>query len=205
MYILMSTPYAISTSNGSVSYDNYVNAAITGPLSTDRTPNMLPNHNKGILIGIRPTPPQFYPSQTPVNADMNTNARRQYLRTIVNKEALAKQIALGKLSTPIEYYINTSQRMVATSSHTNYITPIPSSMYTTIVKSNAVGQSAYKVNLPYAAPISTKVYMPSSTRSSIRRARSGGCTAPKKKGAIQNTSLANPRICAWGSIVRQNY
>jgi hypothetical protein len=201
----MSTPYAVSTSIGSVSYDNYVNAPITGPLSTDRSPNMLPYHSYGTLVGIRPTPPQFYPSQTPVNADMNTNARRHYLRTSVNKEALARQIALGKLSGPMEHYINSSQRMIATSSHTNYIPPIPSSMYTTIAKSNAVGQSAYKVNLPNAAPISTKVYMPSSTRTTIRRVRSGGCTAPKKKGAIQNTSLANPRICAWGSIVRQNY
>jgi hypothetical protein len=78
-------------------------------------------------------------------------------------------------------------------------------MYTTIAKSNAVGQSGYKVNLPNYAPISTKVYMPSSTRSTIRRMRSGGCTAPKKKGAIQNTSLSNPRVCGWGSIVRQNY
>jgi len=34
---------------------------------------------------------------------------------------------------------------------------------------------------------------------------SGGCVAPKKKGAIQNTSLSNGQVCAWGSIVRQNY
>jgi hypothetical protein len=182
-----------------------VNAPITGPLSTDRTPNQIPYHSYGTLVGIRPTPPQFYPSQTPVNAEMNTNARHHYLRTSVNKDVLAKQIALGKLSTPLGYMINSSGRTVATSSHTNYIPPIPSSMYTTIAKSNAVGQSAYKVNLPNTAAISTKVYMPSSTRSTIRRVRSGGCTAPKKKGAIQNTSLINPRICGWGSIVRQNY
>ena len=201
----MSTPYAVTTSIGSVSYNSYVNAPITGPLSTDRTPNLIPYHSYGTLVGIRPTPPQFYPSQTPVNAEMNTNARHHYLRTSVNKDVLAKQIALGKLSTPLGYTINSSGRTIATSSHTNYIPPIPSSMYTTIAKSNAVGQSAYKVNLPNSAPISTKVYMPSSTRSTIRRVRSGGCTAPKKKGAIQNTSLINPSICGWGSIVRQNY
>ena len=74
-----------------------------------------------------------------------------------------------------------------------------------ILKSNAVGQTAYKVNLPNSAPTSTKNYYPSGTRSTIRRARSGGCVAPKKKGAIENYSLKNGKVCAWGSIVRQNY
>ena len=45
----------------------------------------------------------------------------------------------------------------------------------------------------------------SGTKSSIRRARSGGCVAPKKKGSIYNTSLNNGQSCGWGSIVRQNY
>ena len=80
-----------------------------------------------------------------------------------------------------------------------------SSLYVNIVKSNAVGQTAYKVNLPTSAPTGTKSYYPSGTRSAIRRARSGGCTAPKKKGAIENTSLSNGQVCGWGSIVRQNY
>ena len=30
----MTTPYAVSTNIGSMSYNNYVNAPITGPLST---------------------------------------------------------------------------------------------------------------------------------------------------------------------------
>jgi hypothetical protein len=201
----MTTPYAVSTNIGSVSYNNYVNAPITGPLSTNQTPAQIPYHSYGILPGIRPTPPQFYPSQEPVYAEMNTNARRQYLRTSVKTRTLAQQIALGKLSTPLGYQINSSGRMVATSSHTNYIPPIPSSMYVNIVKSNAVGQTAYKVNLPNTAPTGTKSYYPSGTRSTIRRVRSGGCVAPKKKGAIENTSLRNGQVCAWGSIVRQNY
>jgi hypothetical protein len=201
----MTTPYAVSTNIGSVSYNNYVNAPITGPLSTNQTPSQIPYHSYGTLTGIRPTPPQFYSMQTPVDAQMNTNAKHQYLRTSVNNEELAKQIILGKLSQPIGYQINSSGRMVATSSHTNYIPPIPSSLRVNILKANAVGQSSYKVNLPNSAPISTKNYYPSGTRSSLRRARSGGCVAPAKKGAIQNTSLSNGNICAWGSIVRQNY
>ncbi len=201
----MTTPYAVSTNIGSVSYNNYVNAPITGPLSTNQTPCQIPYHSYGILSGIRPTPPQFYPSQEPVYAEMNTNARHQYLRTAISQTVKANQIALGKLSVPQSYIINSSQRRVPVSSHTNYIPPVPSSLYVNTLKSNAVGQTAYKVNLPNAVPTGTKSYYPSGTRSSIRRARSGGCVAPAKKGSIYNTSLSNGQVCAWGSIVRQNY
>jgi hypothetical protein len=201
----MTTPYAVSTSIGSVSYNNYVNAPITGPLSTNQTPCQIPYHSYGILAGIRPTPPQFYSSQEPVYADMNTNARRQYLRTAISASAKAHQDALGKLSRAQSYQIPSSQRQVPLSTHMNYIAPIPSSMHINIVKANAVGQTAYKVGLPNDVPTGTKNYYPSGTRSSLRRARSGGCVAPKKKGAIQNTSLSNGQVCAWGSLVRQNY
>lgn len=201
----MTTPYAVSTNIGSVSYNNYVNAPITGPLSTNQFPGAIPYHSYGTLTGIRPTPPQFYSMQEPVYANMNTNARKQYLRTAISQSVKAQQTALGKMSVPQAYVINSSQRQVPVSTHTNYIPPLPSSLHVNIVKSNAVGQSAYKVNLPSVAPITTKNYQPSSTRSSIRRARSGGCAAPKKKGAIENRSLTNGQVCAWGSIVRQNY
>ncbi len=201
----MTTPYGISTSIGSVNYDNYVNSRITGPLSTNQYPCAIPYHSYGILTGIRPTPPQFYPMQTPVDAQMNTNARHQYLRTSVSNQRLQQQIALGKASSPMGYVVQSSQRQVPISTHTNYIPPVPSSLYVNTLKSNAVGQTAYKVKLPNAAPTGTKSYYPSGTRSTIRRARSGGCVAPKKKGSIYNTSLTNGQVCAWGSIVRQNY
>jgi len=199
----MTTPYSTSIQKGSVSYNNYVNAPITGPLSTSQTPGQIPYHSYGILTGIRPTPPQFYPSQEPVYASMNSNMRKQYLRTCISQSVKAQQIALGKLSSPQGYTIHSSQRQVPTSSHMNYIAPIPSSMHVNVLKSNAVGQSAYKVNLPKDAPIGTKSYYPSGTRSTIRRVRSGGCVAPKKKGAIENRSLNNNH--GWGSIVRATY
>ena len=160
----MTTPYSVSTSIGSVSYDNYVNSRITGPLSTNQYPGIIPYHSYGTLTGIRPTPPQFYPSQEPVYAEMNTNAKQQYLRTYVNPIKLAQQKALGKVSNPITFRSLSSNKQFAVSSHMNYIAPIPSSMYVNIKKSNAVGQTAYKVNLPNSAPISTKNYFPSSTR-----------------------------------------
>jgi hypothetical protein len=201
----MSTPYGISTSIGSMSYNNYVNTPIFGPLNTNRYPCTIPYHSYGTLTGQRPTPPQFYPSQDPPYADENSNARFQYYRTAISKQALQSQIELGKTSQPISYTSKSSGRQFAVSSHTNYIPPIPSSLYVNIKKSTAVGQSAYKIGLPNNAPISTKNYYPSGTRSSLRRARSGGCTAPKKKGAIENTSLRNGQVCAWGSIVRSTY
>jgi len=201
----MTTPYAVSTNIGSVSYNNYVNAPITGPLSTNQYPCAIPYHSYGILTGLRPTPPQFYPMQTPVDAQMNTNARHQYLRTSVSNQRLQQQIALGKASASMGYVIGSSQRQVPVSTHTNYIPPVPSSLYLNTLKANAVGQTAYKVNLPNAAPTGTKSYYPSGTRTAIRRVRSGGCVAPKKKGSIYNTSLSNGQVCAWGAIVRQNY
>jgi hypothetical protein len=143
--------------------------------------------------------------QTPVNSDMNSNPRYQYLRTSVSNQALQQQIALGKASPVMGYIVKSTQRQVPVSTHTNYIPPIPASLYLNILKANAVGQSGFKVNLPNSAPISTKSYYPSGTRSTIKRVRSGGCTAPAKKGAIQNTSLSNGRTCGWGSIVRQTY
>jgi len=201
----MTTPYAVSTNIGSVSYNGYVNTLITGPLSTNQTPGQIPYHSYGTLTGIRPSPPQFYPMQEPVYANMNSNLRKQYLRTAISQTVKSNQIALGKSSVPQSYVINSSQRRVPLSSHINYISPIPSSMYVNIIKANAVGQTAYKVSLPNSSPTSTKSYYPSGTRSAIRRSRSGGCVAPKKKGAIENNSLSNGQTCAWGSIVRQNY
>jgi hypothetical protein len=201
----MTTPYSVTTSIGSVSYNNYVNAPITGPLSTNQTPSQIPYHSYGTLVGIRPTPPQFYPSQEPVNASMNTNARLHYLRTSATPQALKIQRERAIMSANNSFFNYSTGKRYVTSGHMNYITPIPSSMYVNIRKKNAVGQSGYKVNLPEQAPISTKNYYPSGVRSTIRRMRSGGCTAPKKKGAIVNYSLSNPRACGWGSIVRQNY
>ena len=85
----MSTPYGISTSRGSVSYNSYVNTPITGPLNTNQYPGIIPYHRYGMLTGLRPTPPLFYPSQEPVNADQNTNSRHQYFRTAESSESLA--------------------------------------------------------------------------------------------------------------------
>ena len=202
----MTTPYGISRSIGSQTFQGFVNAPILGPLNSSQYPCAMPYHSYGILTGQRPTPPQFFPGQEPVNSDMSVNARAQYLRaTALSAKQKAIQDAIGKQSAPITKVSYSSQRQFPVSSHVNYIEPIPSSMRTNIVKSIAVGKSAYKVGLPLAAPIGTKSYDTSFKRSALRRARSGGSVAPKKKGSIYNYSLTQPGINGWGSIPRQNY
>lgn len=199
----MATPYGISTSIGSQTFSGYVNAPINGPLTTNQYPNVLPYHSYGILAGLRPTPPQFI---NPVNSDMSIIPRQQYLRaTSVSTPDKAKQDALGKFSAPITKVSYSSQRQFAISSHVNYIPPMSSSERINRLKSVAVGKSSYKVGLPLDAPISTKSYDTSLLRTSLRRARSGGSVAPKKKGSIYNYTLSQPGINGWGSVPRQNY
>ena len=202
----MTTPYSISRSIGSQTFQGYVNAPIMGPLDASQYPNSMPYHNYGILTGQRPTPPQFYPGQEPVYSDMSINAKAQYLRaTDINNKEKFRQDSLGKLSTPITKVSYSTQRQIPISSHVNYIAPIPGSMYTNIKKSISVGKSSYKVGLPLEAPIGSKSYDNSFRRTALQRARSGGCTAPKKKGSIYNYSLTQPGICSWGAVPRQNY
>ena len=158
---IMTTPYSVTTSIGSVSYNNYVNAPITGPLSTDQTPFHMPYHSYGTLAGIRPMPPQFYSSQEPVNADMNTNARYRYLRTAQSVQSLAIEREKSIRNTNGNSFFNFSTgKRYNTSGHMNYIEPIPASMYVDIKKCNAVGKSGYKVGLPIQSHISTKNYFP---------------------------------------------
>lgn len=199
----MTTPYGISTNIGSQTNQGFVNAPITGPLSTNNYPGILPYHSYGILTGLRPTPPQFV---EPLNSDMNINARKQYMNaTGLSMLQRMQQNALGKQSLPTMKVSYSTQRKYAVSSHVNYIEPIPSSMYNNVRKSVAVGKSSYKVGLPLDAPIGTKSYDTSLRRTALRRSRSGGCTAPKKKGSIYNYSLTQPGICSWGAVPRQNY
>ena len=202
----MTTPYGISVSNGSQTFQGFVNAPIIGPLNSSQYPNAMPYHSYGSLPGIRPTPPQFYPSQEPVPSDFNTLARAYYLRAAsLSMVQKAEQNALGKLSKPITKVSYSTQRQFPVSSHMNYIAPVPSSMRTNLVKAQNVGKSAYKVGLPDDALLSTKSYDVSLKRSALRRARSSGCTAPTKKGSIYNYSLTQPGINGYGSIPRQNY
>ena len=107
----------------------------------------------------------------------------------------------GYLNSPVTGPLNSSQfpNKSATSasnqltqqqypkpSHMNYIKPMDGSSRVDILKSRAIGKSSYKVGLPNDAFISTKNYDNNCVRSSLRKSRSGGTVAPKKKGSIYN-------------------
>jgi hypothetical protein len=196
--------YAVTRNIGSQAPSSgFLNTPITGPLNSSQYPLAMPYHSYGILTGIRPTPPQFV---QPLNSEMNVNARRNYVyANSVGVKEKFQQDELGKLSQPITKVSYSSQRQYAISSHMNYIKPIDSSSRVDILKSRAIGKSSYKIGLPNEAPISTKSYDKSYMRSCLRKSRSGGCVAPKKKGSIYNTSLCQPGINSWGAIPRQNY
>lgn len=203
---MSATPYGVSSHLGSTTFQGMVNAPIQAPISTGKYPNAMVFHQNGILAGQRPTPSQFYPSQEPVCANMSVNARAQYLRsTDLSSSAKFQQDALGKATAPTMTKVSYStQRQFPVSTHVNYIAPIAGDMYVNIKKSIAVGKSAYKVGLPLDAPIGSKSYDTSFRRSALRRARSGGSVAPKKKGSIYNTSLRQSGINGWGSFPRAN-
>jgi len=154
-------------------------------------PHVSGPHNIGVLSGLRPTPQQFFSLQEPIYADQNTNSRQYYKRVISHKNSLLLNEKNSKS-------IGTSG-----TSHVNYVAPAPSSSYIDAKKAAAIGKSAYKVGLPLEASITSKNVCLSTTRSSLQRARSGGCCAPKKKGSVYNTSLNTTG--GWGSIVRSTY
>ena len=157
-------------------FSGNVQAPIRSPLSTNQYPSAMPSHNSGVLQGRHPNPPSFYPSS---NDSVVANSRYQYVHTS------------SSLNTPYATSIN------------KYNQPMPSSMRTSQIRSNAVGKSGYKVGLPNNAPLSYKSYFPTDVYTHKRFVRSGGSVAPKKKGSIYNDSLRT--VCGWGSIVRSTY
>lgn len=150
---MTSTPYAISTSMGTSK--GYVYAPIRGPLNSSQYPLAMPSHHSGVLTGVRPTPPAFFPGQEPIPSDMNMLARAQYTRGMTS--------------------MNVKKAMLY---------PLSAGMHVREKKTEAIGKSTYKVGLSVEAPLSSKSYDTNVRRSALRRARSGGSVAPAKKGSI---------------------
>ncbi len=201
----MSRFYGTTTAIGSSSYGGYLNAPILGPMSTNQYPCILPYHSYGSLPGIRPTPPQFFPSQEPNNSDYSVMPRHQYLRTARSRGKELAERELAILTNPLKSHCYSTGRARPVSRHMNYISPQPSSMYTGTRKAMAVGKMNYKVRLPPESFLSTKNANRATLKTAVQRVRSGGCVAPRKKGAIENRTLINPRICAWGALPRSTY
>ena len=79
-----------------------------------------------------------------------------------------------------------------------------SSAVTQLKRINAIGQSSTKQGLPADAPLNfssqLKANWSNTTRNSrLQRCRSGGCVAPKKKGAIANTFKSGGTSAATGT------
>ena len=209
---IQTTPYAAASHLGSQTFGWGVNTPIMGSLNTHNYPNAMPYHSYGILLGAQ-TPPQFYPMQEPVYNDMNVGPKSQYKRaTGISNAQQAIQNTAAKISTPMNYRIQSSQRGVAVSSHMNYIAPIDSSQALSIKKSIAIGKNSNysnnaKItnNAKILNPISTKSYDNTIRHTHLRRVRSAGSVAPKKKGSIYNTSLNTLGGSGWGALPRANY
>ena len=83
-----------------------------------------------------------------------------------------------------------------------------SSDVTQLKRINAIGQSSTKQGLPTDAPLNfssqSKANWSNTTRNSrLQRCRSGGCVAPKKKGAVANTFKSGGRSIRTGTGNRQ--
>jgi len=164
---------------------SFVSSQILEPLSTSQTPGLIQYHSYGSLSGIHPNPPKYYPSDF---GSEFSQSRIQYTKcdTSVKQQMLARKKEVEK-NNPYRFFSTSTQRQLPTSSgHMNYISPIPSSMRTTILKRTAVGKSSYKQGLPDNALLSYKSYDKSFLRSIIQRARSHGCVAPPKVNSIFN-------------------
>jgi hypothetical protein len=193
-------------------FDDIIVTPNYGPLSTGNYPGIIPISNLGILNGVHPNPPQFYPSD---GASGFSNSRHQYYRTTGGKNNNPNNLLLyntcsGPYIGSIINKYSCGQNPIESQEALVYakkkrISPQCSSLFTSSKRSNAVGQSSYKIGLSNEAFLGYKNYNKNDVKEALQYTRAGGCTAPKKKGSIYNTSLKNGQVCSWGSVVRQNY
>lgn len=184
-----------------VQYNNYVSSQTIGPLNSAQTPNVSGVKNLGVLNGVHPNPPQFYPAD---NASEFAQARFQYANTATSvKQQMIARAKVLATAHPYRFSSLVTRQQFPVSGHTNYIQPPASSLYTSIKKSQAVGKSSYKQGLPAVAPLSYKSYNTNDVRTSLRRIRGGGCVVPAKCRASR--TCTNGAICNIGAASGQGY
>ena len=138
------------------------------PLSTAQTPNTLPYHSYGMLFGIHPTPPLFYPGQEPVDTNMWTGPRQEYVRV-----------------QPWKPHLPTHMHHPVQGAHTNYIAPLASGLYIHEPKRTAIGKSIQPVPTHRAAWMASKSVSSHVAMDARRRVRStGGGGVRKNKGTF---------------------
>lgn len=181
---------------------SYASAPVIGPLSTNRTPNTTIHSQYGVLNGIHPNPPQFYPSD---GGSTFAQGRAQYMRTRTTQNNFGTGTQTYSFLRPTTQYSADLQKKFKVSQSTKYVPPSSSSLYMSAKKSAAIGKSSLKQTLPAETLLTYKNYNRNDTRHAIRMVRGGGCVAPAKKGSIFNRSLCNGAVCGWGEIPRQTY
>lgn len=194
--------YYVSPS--AVQYNNYLMAQTVGPLSTSQTPGQILYHKKGVLEGVHPNPPHYYPMDT---SSEFAQARYQFWRTETSKkqQMLAREKVLAE-NPRSQYYSADTNRNYLTTGHMNYIPPPDSSLYIRSLKSRAIGKSSYKIGLPPSAPMTNKVYDKNDVKTILGRVRRAGCCAPAKKGALENRNCTvGGGICNLGALSGQGY
>lgn len=159
-------------------------APVYAPLS-HAAPASMQAHNHGVLKGIHPNPPQFYPAQVPVNACMFANQRAVYSRTSVHSSVFNAQKAKATATQGTCYYSQSFGKRVPASGHMNYIAPMSSGQRIAQLKSIAVGKSSFKMGLPPKAPYSTKNVVRGEAYRARQRIRRVGGAAPPKVGAVR--------------------
>ena len=181
---------------------SYAGAPQIGPLSTNRYPGTTMQNQLGVLQGLRPNPPQFYPSD---GASTFSQARSQYRRTNTTQHNFERGTTMFSFLGPTTVYSADLQKSFTVSQSTKYNAPASTSLYISAKKSAAIGQSSFKQGLPYESPLSYKNYNRNDVKTALQFSRSGGCIAPKKVGSIYNRNLCNGKTCARGSLVSQTY
>jgi hypothetical protein len=183
----------------------FVSSQIAGPLSTSQTPGLIRYHSYGSLPGLHPNPPKFGLADS---SSEFSQARIQYAKcdSSVKQQMLAREKEVEK-NKPYRFFSSSSQRQLPIGpNHMNYISPIPSSMRTTILKRTAVGKSSYKQGLPNDALLSYKCANPNDVVLILSKVRAQGCVTPPKCNALYSkTCRVGGGICNRGAIVGQGY
>jgi hypothetical protein len=137
--------------------------------------------NNGIQSCVAPAPNQQYPTDQTGNV---ANARASFMNSTNPNTPSTSKLASPNNYTTSMFHSHYQRRVLAGKP---IPVPICGDQYINMLKYNAIGRSAYKVGLPADAAYQTKNNDNTIRNIRRQRCRNGGCTAPKKKGAIENT------------------
>jgi len=137
--------------------------------------------NNGIQTCVAPAPNQQYPTDQTGNV---ANARASFINSTNSLPPSTSKLASPNNYTTSMFHSHYQRRVLAGKP---IPVPICGDQYINSLKYNAIGITAYKVGLPADAEYQTKNNDNTIRNIRRQRCRNGGCTAPKKKGAIENT------------------